>query len=157
MITIKQLSKKDVSGFKQLILLFKEVFEMSKQGKISDAYLKKLLAQPGFIALAAVDGNKVVGGLTAYEMPQYYGEYSEVYIYDIAIKSDYQRKGTGKKLLEALKTHCKKKGIKTMFVEAHAKDKHAVAFYLSTKGKAEEVMHFNYELNQGPAKPKPVY
>lgn len=145
--TVEHLKKGDISTLRKLILLFKEVFEADRVGKVSDAYLKKLLANPHFIAIVALDGNKVVGGLTAYELPQYYGEHSEVYIYDMAIKATYQRKGIGKKLIAALKAYCKAKGIKTIFVEAHAEDKHAVAFYLSAKGKAEKVVHFNYELN----------
>lgn len=146
MITLKRLTKKDTASFRQMVVLFRDVFEMKSTAKLSDTYIKKLLAKPEFIALAAFDGAKIVGALTAYEMPQYYGEYAEVYIYDMAVHTKYQRKGIGKKLIAHLKQYCKAQGIKTMFVEAHADDKHAVKFYLSTRGKAERVMHFNFEL-----------
>jgi aminoglycoside 3-N-acetyltransferase I len=146
MITIRRLGKNDISAFREFVLMFKDVFEMKSTAKLSDTYIKKLLSRPEFIALAAFDGSKIIGGLTAYELPQYYGEYAEVYIYDMAVHTPYQRKGIGKKLIVALKDYCKTRGIKTMFVEAHAQDKYAVNFYLATKGKAEKVVHFNYEL-----------
>jgi aminoglycoside 3-N-acetyltransferase I len=146
MITLQRLSKTDTAAFREMVLLFKDVFEMKSTAKLSDAYIKKLLAKPEFIALAVFDGTKIVGALTAYEMPQYYGEYAEVYIYDMAVHTSHQRKGIGKKLIASLKGYCRANGIKTMFVEAHADDKHAVKFYLSTKGKAERVVHFNYNI-----------
>jgi aminoglycoside 3-N-acetyltransferase I len=79
-------------------------------------------------------------------LPSYYGNYSEVYIYDIAVSKEYQRNGLGIMLIDSLKRFCAANNIKTIFVEAEEKDKHAVNFYHRTKAIAEKVVHFNYEL-----------
>jgi aminoglycoside 3-N-acetyltransferase I len=143
---IKKLAKNDLPLFKELILLFHEVFDIKNTKGAEESYLNNLLKKPGFIACVVIRENKVIGGLTAYELPLYYGNYSEVYIYDMAVKQEFQRQGIGKKLIAELKQICKKNGIREMFVEAHEEDKHAVDFYKSTGGKAERVVHFNYKL-----------
>ena len=86
-----------------------------------------------------------MGGLTAYELPLYYSEYSEIFIYDVAIKPDFQRKRFGTMLLSALKQYCRDNGIKEFFVEASEEDKYAVHFYQSAGGTAEKVIQFNFE------------
>ena len=144
---IKRLEKNDVLTLKKLILLFDEVFENETPAAASESYLKTLLEKSEFIAFVAVRGNEVAGGLTAYELPMYYIEQSELYMYDIAVKSDFQRMGLGKKLLAALREYCRQHGIKEMFVEAHEEDKHAVGFYHTAGGHAEKVVHFNFHTN----------
>ncbi len=141
---IKKLAEHDLLLFKKLIQLFHKVFEMENALTANEAYLKTLLPKRSFIVYAAVYENEVVGGLTAYELPMYYSEGSELYIYDIAVKSEFQRKGVGKQILLSLKEYCRQNGIKEMFVEAHEEDKHAVDFYHSSGGQAEKVVHFNF-------------
>jgi len=146
-IEIKRLGKKDVEQFKEMISLFNEVFEIKKHKSTKKTYLQKVLKESSFIAMAAIYNNEIVGGLTAYELPMYYAKYSEVLIYDMAVLSEYQRQGIGKKLIAALKKYCRKKGIQYIFVPANEEDAHALAFYTSTGGKPEKVVHFNYNAN----------
>ena len=146
-ITIKRLGKKDVLTFKELIGLFNQVFEIKKHKSAKKTYLQKVLKESSFISIVAMCDNEVVGGLTAYELPMYYAKYSEVLIYDMAVLSEFQRKGIGKKLISALKKYCRKKGIQYIFVPANEEDAHALAFYTSTGGKPEKVVHFNYNAN----------
>jgi len=141
---IAKLDKHDIKSFQKLIQMFHEVFETGQKEQAKKSHLNKLLKNHHFIALAALDGKEVIGGLTAYILPQYYSANPEMYIYDMAVKSNMQRKGMGKELVKVLKKYCQQNKIKVMFVEAHAKDKHAVNFYRSTGGKQEEVVHFNY-------------
>ena len=141
---IKRLGSHDVIIFQKLIRLFREVFEMEKPGEAEESYLLALLQKPDFIALCAIVENEIAGGLTAYELPLYYSGGSEIFIYDIAIKPAFQRKGFGRKLLVNLEEYCRQSGIKIMFVAANEEDEHAVDFYHSTGGKAEKVIHFNY-------------
>jgi aminoglycoside 3-N-acetyltransferase I len=143
-IKIKRLDKEDVSIFHKLIKLFNEVFEMQSFTSTNELYLKELLKKNEFIAFAIIHENEIIGGLTAYELPLYYSEASEVFIYDIAVKPGFQRKGLGKKLLSALKEYCNQNGIKEIFVAANEEDKHALEFYRSTRSKAERVIHFSY-------------
>jgi aminoglycoside 3-N-acetyltransferase I len=143
---VKQLTENDVSAFSDLIKLFHEVFETQAEQEASSSYLAKLLARNDFLVFVALDQNEVVGGLTGYVLEQYYGEYSEVYIYDIAVKNALHGKGIGKKLIEALRNYSLKKGFKVIFVEAHEEDIDAVEFYRRTGGEEEKVVHFNYVL-----------
>lgn len=134
----------DINLFRELIKMFAEAFEQPGVENVPDAYLAQLLNNHNFIAYAALLNNTVIGGLTAYILPQYYGQYAEAYIYDIAVKSDFRGKGTGKMLLKALADFCRQNDIKTMFTEAHKSDRDAVKFYRSAGGEEEKVAHFNF-------------
>src|SRR5258708_1177166 len=123
---LKRLNKNNLTEFKDLIKVFNEVFEMQNGAVAEDDVLKNLLDKTDFIGIAAIEDGKVVGGLTAYEFPAYYGNYNECYIYDIAVKAGYQRQGIGKMLIESIKKHCSSRNVKTMFVEAHEQDAEAV-------------------------------
>src|SRR4030095_3556782 len=142
---IKHLTKEHLADFQELVNLFNMVFE--EEPKIgSQTHLLKLLSSKNFIALAALSKNEVVGGLTAYELPMYYSDSSEIFLYDLAVKPDYQRMGIGKGLIQSLKAHCLKQGIKEFFVMAHEEDEHAIEFYRATGGKGENVVNFLYEI-----------
>lgn len=143
---IKHLGKNDLLFAKQLFSLFQTVFEMKKTSELSDPYLIYLLEKSEFIMLSALNEDKVVGGLTAYQLPMYYSEGSEMFIYDIAVHPEFQRTGIGKKLVAALKKYCHEKGIKEFFVAANEEDEHALDFYRATGGKQEKVVHFTYKV-----------
>jgi aminoglycoside 3-N-acetyltransferase I len=141
---ITRVGKQEVQMFQMLIRLFQEMFDMKKTTSSTKSYLQDLLHRPGFIAFVAIREKKVVGGITAYVLPRYYSGYSEVFIYDLAVQPEFQRRGLGKKLIAALKKNCKENGIREIFVAAYEKDTPALDFYQSTDGKAEKVIHFNY-------------
>ena len=145
---IKQLTNKDLAKFTSLINLFNTVFEEEHPSTGSTANSLKLLNNKSFIALVALTGDEVVGGLTAYELPKYYSDTSEIFIYDLAVKPEYQRQGIGKGLLQSLKEYCIRHEIKEFFVMAHEEDEHAIEFYHATGGKAEKVINFLYEANE---------
>ena len=142
---MRQLTKEDLSTFNSLIDLFNMVFE--EEPKIrNETHLLKLLGSNDFIAIAAVSENEVLGGLTAYKLPMVYADSSEIFLYDLAVKPEYQRMGIGKGLIQSLKEYCIKNGIKEFFVLAHEEDEHAIEFYHSTGGKSEKVVNFLYEV-----------
>ncbi len=141
---IKRLTKADLSSFELLINLFNAVFDEKEPAIGLKTNLEKLLGNSEFIALAAVSENKIVGGLTAYVLPLYYSEQSEIFLYDLAVKPEFQRIGIGKGLIRYLKEHCAMNGIKEFFVMAHEEDEFAIDFYHSTGGKGEKVMTFVY-------------
>jgi aminoglycoside 3-N-acetyltransferase I len=142
-IEFKRLVPGDLAAFKSLIEMFNTVFE-EEQNIGGDAHLLKLLENNGFIAIAAVSENEVLGGLTAYELPMIYSDESEVILYDMAVREEYQRMGIGKGLIQSLKEYCIKNGVETFFVMAHEEDLHAVEFYHATGGKSEKVVNFLY-------------
>jgi Acetyltransferases len=147
-IEIKRLNQSDLQFFKSLIDLFNIVFEEDRSNIGNDGNLAGLLGNPQFLVMAALAEKEVVGGLTAYELPMYYADRSEVFVYDMAIKPEYQRMGIGKELIRSLKAECSRKGVREFFVLAHEEDEHAIEFYHSTGGKSERVVNFLYETSE---------
>jgi aminoglycoside 3-N-acetyltransferase I len=145
---IKKLTKENLSIFTSLINMFNLVFEEENPTVGSEANSQSLLDDDRFIVLVALADNEVVGGLTAYELQKYYSDISEIFIYDLAVKPEYQRMGIGKNLIQSLKAYCIKHGIKEFFVMAHAEDEHAVEFYHTTGGKSEKVVNFVYDTDE---------
>ena len=145
---IKHLAKEDLSKFTSLIQLFNTVFEEENPTIGSEVNSLRLLDDNRFIAIVALTENEVVGGLTAYELPMYHWDASEIFLYDLAVKPEYQRMGIGKGLIQSLKEYCIKNGIKDFFVMAHEEDEHAVEFYRSTGGRSEKVVNFLYETTE---------
>lgn len=143
---IKKLSPGDMDQLAALINVFEEVFDMENLLSPGPGYLENLLRKESFMAYVATFGERVIGGLTAYVLPSYYFQSSEVYIYDLAIDPGFQRKGTGRKLIEAIKTDCKTLGLREVFIQADKIDQHAIDFYQATGGKSADVVHFSYPL-----------
>ena len=144
-IEIKRLNESDLPFFKSMIDLFNIVFEEDRSNIGNDENLSGLLGNAQFIVMAALAEQEVVGGLTAYELPMYYADHSEVFVYDLAVKPEYQRRGIGKELIRSLKAECSRMGVSEFFVLAHEEDEHAIEFYHSTGGKSERVVNFLYE------------
>src|SRR5689334_24045319 len=82
---VRQLIPADLSSFIVLIHLFNKVFEEDASAIGNETTLLKLLRDKGFIAVVAFYENEPVGGLTAYELPRYYSENSEIFLYDLAV------------------------------------------------------------------------
>ena len=92
--------------------------------------------------------DKIVGGLTVYVLEQYYHIKPLAYIYDLAVTASFQRKGIGKKLIDAVNNHCREQGFEEVFVQADKIDDYARDFYRKTRPTNEEdVSHFYYTLN----------
>src|SRR5688572_28261592 len=98
-VLIKRLQKGDLNEFVDLVNLFEEVFEM-KNFSIPDAkHLQNLLNRSDFNVFVALKNDIVVGGLTTYVLEQYYSEKPLAYIYDLAVDTNFQRHGIGKRLI----------------------------------------------------------
>lgn len=146
-VDIQVVKSDDLETLNQLISVFEEVFEMKNFKRPTTGHLLKLLRKETFFAVVAKVGNRVVGGLTVYILDQYYSERPLAYIYDLAVLTDYQRKGIGRSLIEFTKKCGKRRGFEEVFVQADKVDEHAVKFYRSTRVTEEEqVIHFYYTL-----------
>lgn len=137
--TIRRLGPADLKNGLELINLFNEVFE---EAPSKNANLKNWLERSDLIALAAFDGNTLVGGLTAYVLPLFRKPEREAFIYDLAVKASHQRKGIGSALMQALVQHCKAQNIEYSFVPAEVEDEHAIAFYRKLGWEETAVAHF---------------
>ena len=142
---VLRLGSTDLEPMHALLTMFGEAFgepETYGAARPSDDYLRRLLGNEQFIALAAVDGFSVVGGLAAYVLDKFEQERSEVYIYDLAVAEPHRRAGIATALIDALKTIAAVQGAFVIFVQADPVDAPAVALY-SKLGKREDVLHFD--------------
>ncbi|SEL53584.1 Acetyltransferase (GNAT) family protein [Olivibacter domesticus] len=131
-------------SFIELIRIFEDVFEMENFKMPEDEYLQKILAEDNFSVFVAVKDEKVVGGLTAYLLKQYYAERPLLYVYDLAVKTEHQRQGIGRLLISAVTEYSKEIGAEEMYVQAEEIDQHAVTFYHSTGAVASKFINFSY-------------
>lgn len=146
-VEIRQLTPGDVELMNALLRTFGEAFNdmATYTGNRPGAdYLNRLLGGDSFIALAALKGDEVVGGIAAYELKKFEQERSEIYIYDLAVLSTERRKGIATTLIERLKDIAAARGAYVMFVQADTsiEDQPAVALY-SKLGTRENVVHFD--------------
>lgn len=144
---IQKLKPKEIDKFIELIRVFEDVFEMKNFQLPEKNYLQQLLAREDFMIFVAMQNDVVIGGLTAYTLQQYYSQKPLVYIYDLAVKTEFQRQGIGKQLIVAVNNFCKETGAEEVFVQADEVDDYALDFYHSTGGIPEKVVHFTYPLN----------
>jgi len=107
-------------------------------------YVRALLGNGNFWAVIALDGAEVVGGITAHALPMTRDQSTELFIYDLAVRSDRQRQGIGRALVTELLTLASAAGIKSSFVPADNEDDHALEFYRALGGDAAPVTIFSF-------------
>lgn len=129
---------------RELFVMMAAVFDEGHE-PLSDAYIDQLLQRADFWVIAALDGDTIVGGLTAHILPLTRREVSEFFIYDLAVRTDYQRRGIGRELVQALRQAAATIGIYTVFVPADNDDTHALDFYRAIGGEASPVTFFTFE------------
>lgn len=145
-IEVKKLLNTDVNRLQELLLVFKDVFEWPSFTMPSETHLQKILQSPQHLVFVALLDDAIVGGLTAYLLPEFETETYLVYIYDLAVQTEHQRKGIGKRLIAGINEYCKQQGIAEVFVQADEEDDYAIDFYRKTGGKEMKVAQFTYAL-----------
>lgn len=111
-----------------------------------EAYCRRVLGNEHVIALAALMGEEVVGGLVAYELDKLERARREVYLYDLAVAAAHRRQGIATRLIEALRTIARERGAWVVFVQADLGDDPAIALY-TRLGVREDVLHFDLPLH----------
>ena len=143
--SIHQLGPDDVALMDALLGTFGEAFDEVETygGKPPGmVYLRQLLGSDYFIALAALKGGEVVGGIAAYELRKFEQERSEIYIYDLAVAAGHRREGIATALIQELKNTASARGAYVIFVQADIGDEAAIALYAKL-GSREDVLHFD--------------
>jgi aminoglycoside 3-N-acetyltransferase I len=119
------------------------VFEEDRED-ISDAYIDRLLGRSEFWAIAAFVGQDAIGGLTAHTLPMTRNASSEIFIYDLAVRRDHQRRGVGRELVAKLREEAAEIGVHDIFVPADNDDAHALDFYRALGAAASPVTIFTF-------------
>ena len=145
--TVRQLTQDNLALMDALLLTFGEVFNEVETyvGKRPSAdYTRRLLGSENFIALVAMKGDVVVGGIAAYELKKFEQERSEIYIYDLAVAKAHRRQGIATALIRQLKKVAAARGAYVILVQADigVEDEAAVALYTKL-GNREDVLHFD--------------
>lgn len=142
---IVQLGPDDLATMDALLTVFGKAFdEVDTYGEARpDAhYQRRLLGGDHFIALAALVGDEVVGGLAAYELPKFEQARSEIYLYDLAVAAGHRRRGIATALIERLRAIAADRGAWMVYVQADHGDDPAIALYTGL-GTREDVLHFD--------------
>ena len=146
--SIHVLRPEDRPLMERMLTMFGEAFgelETYTARRPSAGYLARLLATDYFIALVALKGEEVVGGLAAYELRKFEQERSEIYIYDLAVTEGHRREGIATALIAELQRLAISRGAYVIFVQADHGDDPAIALYTKL-GAREDVLHFDIAL-----------
>jgi len=143
--TVHMLGPEDDATLRAMLDVFGDAFDDTDtycSAPPSPSYLKQLLRSECFIALAAFDGQEVVGGIAAYELRKFERERSEIYIYDLAVAAPHRRRGIATAMIHELKRIATARGAWVVYVQADLGDEPAIALY-SKLGIREDVLHFD--------------
>lgn len=140
-----RLTSSDIARFRELNELFASAFDDPASYRAApprDPYVTRLLAKEDVIALVALDGERVVGGLVAYVLDKFERERREIYIYDLAVDGAYRRRGIATALIQHLRRLAIELGAWVIFVQADYGDDPAISLY-EKLGTGEEVLHYD--------------
>ena len=141
---IVRLSTGECSLAQMTFVMMGEVFGDYDRRALRESYLTMLLGRADIWVYAAVVDMQPVGGLIAHEVPMTRSETSELLVYDLAVRPDWQRRGTGRGLIQRLLEDAAAAGIPEEWVPADNDDSHALEFYRRTGGSAQAVTIFTY-------------
>src|SRR5215217_6885285 len=155
-VTLRRLTPADVPILRKLNAVFGDAFaepETYTAEPPSDAYLESLLAKEHVVALVALAGEEVLGGLVAYELNKFERARREVYIYDLAVRAERQRQGIATALIARLGEIAARRGAWVIYIQADSGDERAIALYekLGVRG---AVQHFDIRIEAVPCHSK---
>jgi ribosomal protein S18 acetylase RimI-like enzyme len=146
-IRVRQLRSTDVVPLREMLAVFGRAFgDVSTyvDAQPDDGYLAGLLSSHTFVAVAAFDDGRVVGGLAGYVLPKFEQARSELYIYDLAVQESHRRRGIATAIIRRLQHLAAERGVHVIFVQADYGDDAAIALY-SRLGRREDVLHFDID------------
>jgi len=149
---IQVLTATDLKPLRAMLSLFGRAFEDPETFEAqppSDDYLRGLLQSEFFVAIAALRGQQVIGGITGYVLPKYERARRELYIYDLAVAEAHRRAGVATALIGEARRLAGQRGIDGIFVQADLGDGPAIALY-GKLGRKAEVLHFDIEPEAAP-------
>lgn len=144
MFSVERLGPSHLQQAHELFTMMADVFE-EERTPLPDEYVERLLRRADLFILAAVEDGAMVGGITAHVLPMTRSATSELFIYDLAVRTDRQRRGIGRALVDELRARGLAEGIDTSFVPADEEDTHALDFYRALGAEESPVRFFVFE------------
>lgn len=148
---IRRLRSGDEVLAARLFMMMSAVFGASDEGgeegddePLGAEDVRRLLARADFFAVAALEDGVVVGGVTAHVLPMTRNRSHELFIYDLAVRDDRQRRGIGRALVTVLRGVAASEGVATSFVLADDEDGHALSFYRRLGGDEASTTMFTF-------------
>lgn len=142
---VRLLGAGDFALMRDMLAMFSRAFEDTPTytgHQPDDGYLRELLDSSTFIAVAAINEGRVVGGLAAYVLNKFEQARSEIYIYDLAVDEAFRRRGIATAMIRVLQKEAAARGAYVIFVQADHGDDPAIALYTKL-GTREDVLHFD--------------
>ncbi len=87
-----------------------------KSKVIDESDVNNFINNPDNYLIGCIDSNMVVGFLLAYRLQRYDGKNDMIYIHEIEVMENYQRKGIGRTLIELMHMLCIEMKTYKMFV-----------------------------------------
>lgn len=147
MVQVSRLGPDDSHALTGMLDLFSDVFAEPQNysaNRPTRRYMEDLLGSENFIAVAAQEDARVIGGLAAYLLKKFEQERSEIYIYDLAVAADRRREGIATALIDEVLGIAGSGDAHAVFIQADAGDAPAIALY-SKLGSREEALHFDLD------------
>jgi aminoglycoside 3-N-acetyltransferase I len=128
---------------REAVTLLAEVFD-EPGTPLDDGWIDQLLERRDCWIVVALEGATVVGALTAHTLPMTRAMTSELLLYDLAVRTDRQRRGIGRTLVTVTRELAAAQGIPVTFVPADEEDTHALDFYRALDGDEAPVRIFTW-------------
>lgn len=120
-----------------------DVFE-EPTNELSDEYVASILGRPETWVISAIEDGLPVGGVIAHAIPMTREPIRELFVYDVAVHSDHQRRGVGGAMMRFLGKAAAEEAIRIMFVAADDDDRHAIEFYRALGGTPMRATFFTF-------------
>jgi ribosomal protein S18 acetylase RimI-like enzyme len=116
--------------------LVRLLVEQFKKSAVSEAYLSGILSNSDNLLFMALIDRNVVGFLWAHRLDRLPEERPHFFIYEIDVLQEHQRRGIGRKLIDAMLSVARQNDAET-FVLTNRSNQGAVRLYGATGGEVE--------------------
>ncbi|MGA9996179.1 MAG: GNAT family N-acetyltransferase [Pyrinomonadaceae bacterium] len=115
-----------------------EVATFFKSSNISDAEARNFLSNSQNHLIVAEVNGELAGFLLGYALHRVDSSRSMMFLYEIDVAEQFQRRGVGRALVEELDRTCREQGFLKMFVLTNESNLPAVSLYQTTGGRRGE-------------------
>jgi aminoglycoside 3-N-acetyltransferase I len=117
----------------------------------SEDHMRRLLQRDdNYLIVASQPDGSPAGFLIAYRVPRVDRDMNMIYLYEIAVLSEFRRQGIGTKMIDLLKQECRGNDILNIWVGTELSNTAARRLYESTGAKpsSEHIIEFTYRTEQ---------